>query len=325
MPAVPTSMNPSSECWWMSVKIVSRRLASASIAEVALPINVVDVREDRLQALGVRVDRRGRLAHQRGGDAAAVSGRLGHPRAADRKRTQAGSEAPQEMPVKLGLECAHGTLLGIPPWYAGVGETQPQAEEETSCDSTPNRTSFTVVSTCTPAACTSASWNQDGEVLLHRDMKAAPGPFLQAIAPYREDVVVCVECIFTWYWLADLCAHEGIPFVLGHALYMKAIHGGKAKNDRIDAHKIAVLLRGGMIPQAYVYPAGDARHPGPAPASDASHAPPGRPARPYPKYEQPVQPPADRQEARVSRRTGAAWRSGCPSLRSRKASKSTSR
>jgi transposase len=43
--------------------------------------------------------------------------------------------------------------------------------------------------------------------------------------------------------------------VLGHALYMKAIHGGKAKNDKIDAHKIAVLLRGGMLPQAYVYPA----------------------------------------------------------------------
>ena len=36
---------------------------------------------------------------------------------------------------------------------------------------------------------------------------------------------------------------------------MKAIHGGKAKNDKIDAHKIAVLLRGGMLPQAYVYPA----------------------------------------------------------------------
>ena len=35
---------------------------------------------------------------------------------------------------------------------------------------------------------------------------------------------------------------------------MKAIHGGKAKNDKIDAHKIAVLLRGGMLPQAYVYP-----------------------------------------------------------------------
>jgi transposase len=36
---------------------------------------------------------------------------------------------------------------------------------------------------------------------------------------------------------------------------MKAIHGGKAKHDTIDAHKIAVLLRGGMLPQAYGYPA----------------------------------------------------------------------
>jgi len=46
-----------------------------------------------------------------------------------------------------------------------------------------------------------------------------------------------------------------MAFVLGHALYMKAMHGGKAKNDKIDSQKIAVLLRGGMLPQAYVYPA----------------------------------------------------------------------
>ena len=96
--------------------------------------------------------------------------------------------------------------------------------------------------------------NGDGEILLHQNMKATPEAFLAAVAPFREDLVVSVECIFTWYWLADLCADEGIEFVLGHALYMKAIHGGKAKNDKIDAHKIAVLLRGGMLPQAYVYP-----------------------------------------------------------------------
>ena len=97
--------------------------------------------------------------------------------------------------------------------------------------------------------------NQAGEMLVHRNMPAAPEPFLKTIAPYREDVVVCVEWMFTWYWLADLCAQEGIPFVLGHALSMKAIHGGKAKHDKIDSQKIAVLLRGGMLPQAYVYPA----------------------------------------------------------------------
>jgi transposase len=97
--------------------------------------------------------------------------------------------------------------------------------------------------------------NQEGAIVFHRNMPAGPEPFLKAIAPYREDLVVCVECLFTWYWLADLCAREGLPFVLGHALYMKAIHGGKATNDKIDAQKIAVLLRGGMLPQAYVYPA----------------------------------------------------------------------
>src|SRR5437899_3015622 len=98
--------------------------------------------------------------------------------------------------------------------------------------------------------------NQAGAIVLHRNMKAEPDSFLKAIAPFRQDIAVAVECMFTWYWLADLCAREEIAFVLGHALYMKAIHGGKAKNDKIDAAKIARLLRGGTLPQAYVYPAG---------------------------------------------------------------------
>ena len=97
--------------------------------------------------------------------------------------------------------------------------------------------------------------DRDGQTVLHRNMPAAPEPFLTAVAPYREELVVGAECIFCWYWLADLCARESIAFVLGHALYMKAIHGGKAKNDKIDSYKIAGLLRGGMFPQAYVYPA----------------------------------------------------------------------
>src|SRR5262245_41413306 len=97
--------------------------------------------------------------------------------------------------------------------------------------------------------------SQDGEMLLHRTMQTRPEMFLKALASYREDLVVAVECLFPWYWLADLCAREAMPFVLGHALSMQAIHGGTAKNDTIDAQKIAVLLRGGMLPQAYVYPA----------------------------------------------------------------------
>ena len=96
--------------------------------------------------------------------------------------------------------------------------------------------------------------DQAGEIREHSNLPTREHRFLKLIEPYREGLVVGVECMFSWYWLADLCEREQIDFVLGHALYMKAIHGGKAKNDKIDSEKIALLLRGGMLPQAYVYP-----------------------------------------------------------------------
>ncbi len=98
--------------------------------------------------------------------------------------------------------------------------------------------------------------DQDGNPVFDKGLPCRPDTFLKAIAPFRDGLVVGVECMFAWYWLADLCQKEAIPFALGHALYMKAIHGGKAKNDRIDAGKIARLLRGGTFPLAYAYPRG---------------------------------------------------------------------
>ena len=95
-----------------------------------------------------------------------------------------------------------------------------------------------------------------GSVVADRKLPCHFDSVLQAIEPYRQDLVVGVECMFGWYWLADRCAEHSIPFVLGHALYMKLIHGAKAKNDRLDAHKIARLLKGGNFPMAYVYPRG---------------------------------------------------------------------
>ena len=96
--------------------------------------------------------------------------------------------------------------------------------------------------------------NQEGKILLHKNADVCKDTLLKFIKPYLPDIVISVECIFTWYWIADFCMKHSIPFVLGHALYMKAIHGSKTKNDKIDSRKIAALLRGGMIPMAYVYP-----------------------------------------------------------------------
>lgn len=58
----------------------------------------------------------------------------------------------------------------------------------------------------------------------------------------------------SYYWLADICKENEIPFVLGHAYYMKSIHGGKKKNDKIDSKTIADLTRSNHLPVGYVYP-----------------------------------------------------------------------
>lgn len=93
-----------------------------------------------------------------------------------------------------------------------------------------------------------------GKTVFEQDLPADPAAFLKAIKPYRKDLVVGVECMFAWYWLADLCEDQGIPFALGHALAMKHIHQGKTKSDKIDAGKLAAMLRGGLFPLAYAYP-----------------------------------------------------------------------
>ena len=80
-----------------------------------------------------------------------------------------------------------------------------------------------------------------GSVLFHKNLPTDRKSFEAAVASYREDLVVGVECVFCWYWIADLCAQLNVAFVLGHALYMKAIHGGKTPFWRM------------ALPQFYVH------------------------------------------------------------------------
>jgi transposase len=98
--------------------------------------------------------------------------------------------------------------------------------------------------------------DRQGKKLVHTNVKNNDFAFfLKLVTPYRHDLTVCCECMFGWYWLADACAAANLTFVLAHALYVKAIHGGKNKNDRIDSEKLTHLLRSNLIPPAYVYPA----------------------------------------------------------------------
>jgi len=98
--------------------------------------------------------------------------------------------------------------------------------------------------------------DRSGEKYAHRRMRNDAELFLRVIERYLPSITIAVECTGTWYWLADLCADHEIAFALGHVSYMRAIHGAKAKNDRIDSEKIARLVQAGLLPKAYAYPRG---------------------------------------------------------------------
>ena len=51
----------------------------------------------------------------------------------------------------------------------------------------------------------------DGRIIARQDHAAAPAAFLDTIAPCRDGQVVGCECMFAWYWLADLCAPRRSP------------------------------------------------------------------------------------------------------------------
>jgi transposase len=96
--------------------------------------------------------------------------------------------------------------------------------------------------------------DKEGEVLFHRNMPNDFNIFNNYVERFRPNMAVGVESSCYYYWLADACKEADIPFYLGHAYYMKAINGGKVKNDRVDSRKIADLLRCNLFPLAYDYP-----------------------------------------------------------------------
>jgi len=87
--------------------------------------------------------------------------------------------------------------------------------------------------------------DETGEIRLHQNIKTDRELFLKVIAPYRESIVVAVEYMFTWHWIADLCISENIPFVLGHALYILEAysHTGIFPGTRLNRPTLWVIHR----------------------------------------------------------------------------------
>jgi transposase len=96
--------------------------------------------------------------------------------------------------------------------------------------------------------------DQDGKVLVNRKVPNRIDEILAILEPYGKEIPVAVESTFNWYWLVDALQDAGHEVHLGHPLKLAMISKAKTKTDRLDAFKLARLLRSGDFPEAYIYP-----------------------------------------------------------------------
>ena len=94
----------------------------------------------------------------------------------------------------------------------------------------------------------------DGEIAQQRVPNDA-ARLAKLLAELPPQTPVAIEASGTWWWLVDLLEELGHQPVLSNPKQTKAIAAARLKNDRVDAERLALLLRGDLLPTVWIPPA----------------------------------------------------------------------
>ncbi len=95
---------------------------------------------------------------------------------------------------------------------------------------------------------------RDGAMTQHR-LENDPARMEQFFTTPASPARVAIEASGTRWWLVDLLERLGHQPVLSHPKQTKAIASARLKNDRVDAERLALLLRGDLLPAVWIPPA----------------------------------------------------------------------
>jgi len=93
-----------------------------------------------------------------------------------------------------------------------------------------------------------------GEIAQHR-LENDSAKMVEFFTKMPAPANVAIEACATWWWLVDLLEQLGHHPVLSHPKQTKAIAAARLKNDRVDAERLALLLRGDLLPTVWIPPA----------------------------------------------------------------------
>ncbi len=94
--------------------------------------------------------------------------------------------------------------------------------------------------------------DREGNELLHKRYENSISSVADLVANFIESPMVVVEATRNWMWFVRALKERGCDVQLAHPFRTKAIASAKIKTDSIDAKTLCDLLRGGLVPQAYI-------------------------------------------------------------------------
>jgi transposase len=95
---------------------------------------------------------------------------------------------------------------------------------------------------------------KDGTIVEEGKLRATREALRQWAAQRREPWHGAMEATLFSGWIYDVLKPFAAKLEMGHPARMKAIFAGKKKNDKLDARKIADLVRADLLPVCYVGP-----------------------------------------------------------------------
>lgn len=85
--------------------------------------------------------------------------------------------------------------------------------------------------------------NHKGKINVHKNIKTDPEPFFELIFPYLGDIIVYFAGIGSPDFSPGTRSFSSLSCII-HDTYPR----WQNKNDKIDSHEIALLLKGGNFP-----------------------------------------------------------------------------
>ena len=94
--------------------------------------------------------------------------------------------------------------------------------------------------------------DESGKVVFRRNLANQQEHILEYFVNMDGRTKIVIESTCSWYWLHDLLKAHNFNVVISNPLKTKAIASAKIKNDKVDSHMLAQLLRTDLIATVHV-------------------------------------------------------------------------